>query len=131
MAAPSVDAVTRRSSRRGPPDCARLAGAGEQCLVDVAAGQGADLRADHGAGDGGAKDGEAGGQQRRADRGAGNSKSERSHQDPIPGNEKAATMWRRHQVPSGTSPTAAPSIAWIMRAGSVRMPTCLATARGR
>ena len=90
------------------------AGCAEQRLVDEGAGERADLRADGGAGDGGAEQRDAGRQERTADGGAGCRESERRHQPVTPGKENAPAMRRRHQFVSGTSDTGAPSMAWMM-----------------
>ena len=57
----------------------RLAGRGEQRLVDEGAGERADLGAERGAADGGAEQGDAGRQQCAADRGAGGCECESGH----------------------------------------------------
>ena len=62
--------MTLQSVRRGPCDVRDGRGA-EQRLVDDGAGERADLRADGRAGERGAEDRDAGGEQRAADGGAG------------------------------------------------------------
>ena len=109
----------------------RLARAAEERLIDVAAGEGAHLAADHGAGERCAEHGDAGRQQGRADRGTSDCEGKRGHQESIPGKEKAAARWRRHQRPNGTSATARLSMAWIIEVEPARMPTCFATACAR
>jgi hypothetical protein len=62
-----------------PLDAAALPRA-EQRLVDVGAGERADLRADHCPAQRGAEERQSGRQQRAADRGAGGGECERGHQ---------------------------------------------------
>lgn len=66
-----------------------LAGSAEQRLIDIRAGERAELRADHGARQRSAEHREASGQQGAADGGAGYGESERCHQRMVPGNANA------------------------------------------
>ncbi len=79
MGAPCDEPVTRSSERRGPVRRARLAASREQRVIDERARDGADLRADGGAREGGAEDGEAAREQRAAGGGAGNGEGEGGH----------------------------------------------------
>ena len=79
MGAPCDEPVTRSSERRGPVSARVWPRGGEQRVVDERAGDGADLRADGGAGERGAEEGDAGGQQRAAGGRAGNGESEGGH----------------------------------------------------
>ena len=71
--------MTRSSVRRGPSSARDWPRGAEQGVVDERAGEGADLRADGGAGERGAEDGDAGGKQRAADGGAGYGEGEGGH----------------------------------------------------
>ena len=79
MGAPSLEPVTRSSERRGPCTARDWPEAANSARSTNEPAKRADLRADGGAGERGAEDGDAGGQRGSADGGAGDGESEGGH----------------------------------------------------